>query len=973
MAAAAETQHVLPPVLARTQSSLQPLSSMSAQSDSSGSSASPSDDALSSSESSSSSTGSTVRAASPSAERSSPGSDCSPDSPTVERQPWENLQQQARHTTDIRSRSASAPSSRSASFIGNLDQLAFLSQSAHRFPAVVPSPKPLNASHTSRSDLRTSDDLSPLSPLLAPQASAANTPSPASSPRLSLGSSQSTPTSPQLRALHRPSDISASARTPVQAPIARRAANANDAGPEAAPSYFRSNGVPARPRSALFSPGSGFTPAVAHVPHAGRNSPTQHARPFARSQDSSSRDGLTIQDLDQQRQAHGSHSESNGRSSRAGRLRSTSASHAIGMSSITSHSRNASSPVIPSQTPRQGAHSAQTSPVFSPLQSLTPAVEGASARRASARGPRIEQQPQRTRSVPHLPQVSPISYGIGISHVPGVYSAHVSPQLGAVWDGYFMLPPELASTQRNTAATNMTDESPPPYTPSEVNMPSLAGFARSPSSLQAAPDSATGHSSTRQRRRNPRATEPIQSDDDEEDNDTGLSFSARRRERNTTPTSALQRSASSPDSVVAPAVRSDTEAETEFECASPEVRSSNGGSAMSGRHMQCMGTEEWSYIERLERPSRLRQFVLTYLLHPLRLLAAIPGSVGTFWLTRNAVKIYFAEGTLMQRQPDGRLAAFAQMQRAPQPSGLEFALAALWSLATAYHALSFTTLLLRRWLHYYSLLPSLIRLVALQAICWPLVRVTLHILGALNPLPAWVVVSSTTAFSDTVARWVVSNITDESTTPVDIVSIPQSRDRATPTSFSTRNSRKTGHRRRGQARAVIMAFWRSIMGAPPRQRGDLLRASIAAGERGFMTESEAELESEVDAARHRLSSNSRLAAGRSGTVPSSLFSRGVSATSPSSLDGLRRRAPALESDYVSEFTSGGEGDGDESYYSRSSSRRSGRGHLAQYPRIERVGRIFHWDVAVKRNLLPLCILAYLTMWALFIEDIRLRW
>lgn len=50
-----------------------------------------------------------------------------------------------------------------------------------------------------------------------------------------------------------------------------------------------------------------------------------------------------------------------------------------------------------------------------------------------------------------------------------------------------------------------------------------------------------------------------------------------------------------------------------------------------------------------------------------------------------------------------------------------------------------------------------------------------------------------------------------------------------------------------------------------------------------------------------------------------------------------------------------------------------RGSLYNTLKIERVGRIFHWDVAIRRNVLPIGVLAYMTMWILLIEDVRLRW
>ncbi len=168
--------------------------------------------------------------------------------------------------------------------------------------------------------------------------------------------------------------------------------------------------------------------------------------------------------------------------------------------------------------------------------------------------------------------------------------------------------------------------------------------------------------------------------------------------------------------------------------------------------------------------------VLKLLLHPLRILAVVPGCIGTYWLARNAWVLATRHGHLLS--PGQMLISAngtnhfwsAGLSEPPvsgafrlgrrQPGSLDFAVACLWSMSTAYHALSFTTLLLRRWLLYYSILPSLIRLVALQAICWPLVRLTVHVFGVDQPLGAWVVIGTTTALSDVVSRWVTSNIAD---------------------------------------------------------------------------------------------------------------------------------------------------------------------------------------------------------------------
>ncbi|KAE8246447.1 hypothetical protein A4X13_0g5788 [Tilletia indica] len=152
-------------------------------------------------------------------------------------------------------------------------------------------------------------------------------------------------------------------------------------------------------------------------------------------------------------------------------------------------------------------------------------------------------------------------------------------------------------------------------------------------------------------------------------------------------------------------------------------------------------------------------------LFPLRLFAAVPGCVGTFWLLRNMWVGLGLDGISVWDGGRGKGTGIGRIgggggDRKDHPTAVVFAVASLWSLSTAYYALSLTTLLLRRWLLYYSLLSSIIRLVALQAICWPLVRITLFVFGPTRPLEAWILIASTTTFSDTIARWLVSNIVE---------------------------------------------------------------------------------------------------------------------------------------------------------------------------------------------------------------------
>lgn len=69
-----------------------------------------------------------------------------------------------------------------------------------------------------------------------------------------------------------------------------------------------------------------------------------------------------------------------------------------------------------------------------------------------------------------------------------------------------------------------------------------------------------------------------------------------------------------------------------------------------------------------------------------------------------------------------------------------------------------TTGLTHRWLLYYSLAPTLLRLVSLQSICWPSTFITLKYLGSIDILFAWIVVATTTACSRSVQIWVTSNV-----------------------------------------------------------------------------------------------------------------------------------------------------------------------------------------------------------------------
>lgn len=104
------------------------------------------------------------------------------------------------------------------------------------------------------------------------------------------------------------------------------------------------------------------------------------------------------------------------------------------------------------------------------------------------------------------------------------------------------------------------------------------------------------------------------------------------------------------------------------------------------------------------------------------------------------------------------------------------------ALLTAHQCLKLTTGLLYRWRAYYSPLSTLIRLLALQAICWPATHFTLNIVGSLGsnatfsddtltilesallrwttarPDICWAVIGTTTCISRSIQIWVTSNL-----------------------------------------------------------------------------------------------------------------------------------------------------------------------------------------------------------------------
>ncbi|GJE95963.1 N-glycosylation protein-domain-containing protein [Phanerochaete sordida] len=122
-----------------------------------------------------------------------------------------------------------------------------------------------------------------------------------------------------------------------------------------------------------------------------------------------------------------------------------------------------------------------------------------------------------------------------------------------------------------------------------------------------------------------------------------------------------------------------------------------------------------------------------------RLLSIVPAVFGTLWNVYHTI------------QPPHESWCWAA----------EYAVCVLWSVLTGWQCLQLTTGLFKRWRVYYSPLPTLIRLFALQAICWPATHLTLTLLGhEVRPLICWAAIGTTTCCSRSVQMWVTSNIVE---------------------------------------------------------------------------------------------------------------------------------------------------------------------------------------------------------------------
>ncbi|KAB5591894.1 WHI2-like protein P4H10,16c [Ceratobasidium theobromae] len=136
------------------------------------------------------------------------------------------------------------------------------------------------------------------------------------------------------------------------------------------------------------------------------------------------------------------------------------------------------------------------------------------------------------------------------------------------------------------------------------------------------------------------------------------------------------------------------------------------------------------------RPSAtpLMARLIPLVLFLFRLLAVVPATIGTIGHVRNA--FYPKSHTRV-----------------------DFVVAACWSVLTGFQCWFLTSGLLVRWRAYYPLLSTLVRLLALQAICWPATHITLSVLDVgKRPTVCWAVVGTTTCISRAIQLWATSNL-----------------------------------------------------------------------------------------------------------------------------------------------------------------------------------------------------------------------
>lgn len=374
----------------------------------------------------------------------------------------------------------------------------------------------------------------------------------------------------------------------------------------------------------------------------------------------------------------------------------------------------------------------------------------------------------------------------------------------------------------------------------------------------------------------------------------------------------------------------------------PSATGGDGGTGLSaqgyrglflsllGKKEECEPTSPLVDTTQQVEPLEPLPMAFEVLLHSLRLFAVVPGLVGTWLLLKNSY-VQAKEGRWLRTD-------FASLT----PSGIEFFICTFWSMSTAFHALSLMTMLLRRWLIYYTLVPSLIRLVTFQAICWSLVRLVLWCFGPSQPASGWIVISTFTSSFEIFARWITSNITDvdvecahadlasdvNDTCVSDHDGVLHSEHEdllhAIPRAWSMKRAERFKLYREGSVRVI-----RALTGAPD-------DAVESGSESESSSKPEAGFESGSMGERHR------------------------PVLSLMEMERWQRRI-------------------DERRWQKSQQRqhrrrrrRKQKGHMSAFFQNYRAARIhsrrvFHWNVAVWRNIVPIGVLGYVTLWVFLAE------
>ncbi|KAI0338692.1 hypothetical protein BDW22DRAFT_1337269 [Trametopsis cervina] len=193
----------------------------------------------------------------------------------------------------------------------------------------------------------------------------------------------------------------------------------------------------------------------------------------------------------------------------------------------------------------------------------------------------------------------------------------------------------------------------------------------------------------------------------------------------------------------APGVRGAGETETEGEDAPrnlPTARLTSTFSALTAHSpLSASMTVPLPSLDASQRQRAILDLA-PLLFESCRLLSVFPSIFGTLWNLYHAL-----------RPLDGNWSC-----------STDYFVCVLW---VRWQCLQLTTGLLKRWRVYYSPLPTLIRLLALQgaatAICWPATHFTLTLLDhEARPLICWAAIGTTTCCSHAIQMWVTSNIVE---------------------------------------------------------------------------------------------------------------------------------------------------------------------------------------------------------------------